>query len=174
VATVGPRTGFKGPHVLAVARRRGRWVGVHAPERPNGRLGWLHAAAVELGAVDLSVHVDRSARTLTVRNGRRVLRRFTVAVGQPGHETPLGRFGVTDRLAMPPGTPYGCCAVALSGHQKSLPAGWTGGDRLAVHGTNAPDTVGAAASLGCLRAHDRDIRWLLRRIPLGAPVFIRA
>jgi lipoprotein-anchoring transpeptidase ErfK/SrfK len=75
---------------------------------------------------------------------------------------------------MPPGTPYGCCAVALSGHQTSLPAGWGGGDRLAVHGTSEPWTVGQPASLGCLRAADADIRWLLRRVPLGAPVFIRA
>jgi hypothetical protein len=174
VTRVGRRTRFGGPQVLAVARRRGDWLAVHTPRLPNGRLGWVRAAAVRIGAVALSVHVDRSARRLTVRRGRRVLRRVTVAVGRPGHETPLGRFGVTDRLSMPPGTPYGCCAVALSGHQTSLPAGWAGGDRLAVHGTTDPASVGTAVSLGCLRAGDADIRWLLRHIPLGAPVFIRA
>jgi hypothetical protein len=174
VARIGRRTAFGGPNVLAVARRRGRWVGVHAPERPNGRLGWLPAAAVRFDAVDLSIHVDRSARRLAVRDGRKVLRRFPVAVGRPGHATPLGRHGVTDKLIMPPGTPYGCCAVALTGHQTSLPSGWGGGDRLAVHGTSAPQTIGAAASLGCLRAAEDDMRWLLRRLPLGVPVFIRA
>ena len=103
-----------------------------------------------------------------------MLRRFPVAVGRPGHATPLGRYGVTDKLLMPAGTPYGCCAVALTGHQTSLPSGWGGGDRLAVHGTTAPETIGTAASLGCLRAAEADMRWLLRRLPLGAPVFIRA
>jgi L,D-transpeptidase catalytic domain len=174
VARIGRKTAFGGPNVLAVARRRGRWVAVHAPERPNRRPGWLPASAVRFGAVDLSIHVDRSARRLSVRDGKRVLRRFTVAVGRPGHETPLGRYGVTDKLLMPAGTPYGCCAVALSGHQTSLPSGWGGGDRLAVHGTTAPETIGQAASLGCMRAAEADLRWMLRRLPLGAPVFVRA
>jgi hypothetical protein len=174
VGRVGRRTEFGSPRVLAVLRRRGAWLRVQAPQLPNGRAAWIRAAGVRLGAVDLSVHVDRSARTLRVRRGRRVLRRMPVAVGMPGSATPTGRFAVTDRLTMPAGTPYGCCAVALTGHQTALPSGWSGGDRLAVHGTNAPATVGREASLGCLRAHAADIRWLLRRLPLGAPVFIRA
>jgi lipoprotein-anchoring transpeptidase ErfK/SrfK len=129
---------------------------------------------VRLGAVDVLIRVDRSSRKLSVRRGRRVLRRFTVAVGRPGNKTPTGRFAVTDKLAMPAGGPYGCCAVALTGHQTNLPSGWSGGDRLAVHGTNAPETIGQAASLGCMRAATPDIRWLMRHIPLGTPVFIRA
>ena len=67
-----------------------------------------------------------------------------------------------------------CCAVALSGHQTKLVPGWPGGDRLAIHGTPNPETVGTEASLGCMRAYDADIRALMRRVPLGAPVFIRA
>ena len=39
--------------------------------------------------------------------------------------------------------------------------------------TNAPGTIGAAASAGCLRAADADLRILMRRVPLGTPVFIR-
>jgi lipoprotein-anchoring transpeptidase ErfK/SrfK len=174
VARVAPRTRFGSPTVLAVVGRRGGWLEVQAAELPNGRTGWVRAAAVRLGAVDLSIRVDRSARRLTVRRDGRVLRRFTVAVGRPGNETPAGRFAVTDKLAMPAGGPYGCCAVALTGHQTNLPSGWSGGDRLAVHGTNAPDTIGQAASLGCMRAATPDIRWLMRHVPLGAPVFIRA
>jgi len=174
LARIGPRTEFGSPSVLSVIRRRGAWLAVHAAQLPNGRAGWLPAAAVRLGTVDVSVHVDRSARRLTVRRGDRVLRRFTVAVGRPGNVTPTGRFAVTDKLRMPAGGPYGCCAVALTGHQLHLPSGWAGGDRLAIHGTNAPWSIGQAASLGCMRAATADIRWLLRRMPLGAPVFIRA
>jgi lipoprotein-anchoring transpeptidase ErfK/SrfK len=174
VATIAPRTRFGSLTVLAVVGRSGDWLEVHAAELPNGRTGWLPAAAVRLGAVDLSIRVDRSARTLAVRRGGRVLRRFTVAVGRPGNETPTGRFAVTDKLAMPPGTPYGCCAVALTGHQTNLPSGWSGGDRLAVHGTDLPESVGQAISLGCMRAYEPDIRWLMRNVPLGTPVFVRA
>jgi lipoprotein-anchoring transpeptidase ErfK/SrfK len=69
---------------------------------------------------------------------------------------------------------YGCCIVALSAHQPNLPAGWTGGDRIAIHGTNAPWTIGVPSSAGCPHARDADLRVLMRRVPLGAPVFIRA
>ena len=64
--------------------------------------------------------------------------------------------------------------LALSGHQPHLSQGWTGGDRIAVHGTDAPGTIGAAASLGCLHAGDRDMRRLMRYATLGARVTITA
>jgi lipoprotein-anchoring transpeptidase ErfK/SrfK len=82
---------------------------------------------------------------------------------------------VTDKLRMGgPGTTYGCCAIALSAHQAQLPQGWTGLDRIAVHGTQSPQTIGAAASLGCMHASDGDLRRLMRIVPVGAPVFVRA
>lgn len=170
-----PRTEFGSPKVLGVLRRRGGWVQVLAPERPNHRPAWLPAASVRLGGVDVSLHVDRSKRVLAVRRGRRVLQRMPVAVGRPGTETPTGRFAVTDRLrTRRPDSPYGCCALALSGHQTKLLPGWPGGDRLAVHATPHEETVGSAASLGCLRGRERDVQALLRIVPLGAPLFVTA
>jgi len=68
------------------------------------------------------------------------------------------------------GTVFGCCALALSGHQTKLLPGWPGGDRLAIHATPQADSVGRAASLGCLRANTRDMQELMRIVPLGAPV----
>jgi lipoprotein-anchoring transpeptidase ErfK/SrfK len=161
--------------VLGVTGRRGGWLRVVAAERRNGQVAWIRARAVRLGATDVSITVDRSARRLVLRRGRKVLRRMPIAVGRPGNETPLGRFAVTDLLRTGRAdSPYGCCAVALSGHQTRLEPGWPGGDRLAIHGTPDPETVGTEASLGCMRAYTKDIKALLRRVPLGTPVFIRA
>jgi lipoprotein-anchoring transpeptidase ErfK/SrfK len=168
-----PRTEFGSPKVVSVLRRRAGWLRVIAPDRPNGRPTWIPASAARLGAVDVSLHVDRSARRLTVRRGSRVLRRLPVAVGRPGTETPTGRFAVTDKLRTGRAdSPYGCCALALSGHQPRLLPGWPGGDRLAIHATPQAGSVGRAASLGCLRAGTRDMRALMRIVPLGAPVFV--
>ncbi len=98
-----------------------------------------------------------------------------VAVGRPANPTPLGRFAVTDKLRPNgPASPYGCCIVALTGHQTKLVPGWPGGDRLAVHGTPQPHTVGEAVSLGCLRGGEAPMQRLMKSIPLGSPVFIRA
>ena len=43
-----------------------------------------------------------------------------------------------------------------------------------MHGTQSPETIGVAASLGCMHASERDLQRLMRTVPLGAPVFIRA
>jgi lipoprotein-anchoring transpeptidase ErfK/SrfK len=177
VARLGARTEFGSPTTLAVASRRGRWLGVVTTHLPNGRLGWVNPAesAVVRSRTRIRVVVDLSQRRLVVRRGDRVLRRVTVAVGRPSSPTPTGRFAVTDKL---PGarfsSSYGCCILALSAHQPNLPSGWQGGDRIAVHGTNDPGSIGTAASAGCPRASDADMRYLLRTVPLGAPVFVRA
>ncbi len=175
VTRIGRRTEFGSPRVLAVTERRGRWLRVTASERRNGEHGWIPASAAWLGSTDVWIRVDRSRRELTLRRDRHVLRRLPVAVGRPGTETPLGRFAVTDRLRTRSlDSPYGCCALALSGHQTKLLPGWPGGDRLAIHATPNPETVGHPASLGCMRAHDHDIRVLMRLVPLGAPVVVVA
>jgi lipoprotein-anchoring transpeptidase ErfK/SrfK len=174
VARVGRKTEFGSRRVLAVTGRRGGWLRVVASERRNEQRAWIRARFVRLGATDISIHVDRSARRLVLKRGSKVLRRMPIAVGRPGNETPLGRFAVTDLLRTGRAdSPYGCCAVALSGHQTKLEPGWPGGDRLAIHGTPNPETVGTPASLGCMRAYTNDIKALMRRVPLGAPVFIR-
>jgi len=172
---LGTRTEFGSRRVLSVTARRHGWLAVLTPERANGRVGWIPARSARVAGTDWSIDVDRSARRLTLRRDGRSIDAFHVAVGRPGTETPTGRFAVTDKLRTGgPDSPYGCCALALTGHQTKLLPGWPGGDRLAIHGTPQEGTVGHAASLGCLRARTRDIRRLMQTVPVGAPVFVRA
>ncbi len=172
---LGRRTEFGSRRVLGVTARRAGWLRVVASERPNGKAGWIPEARTRLGATDFSIHIDRSARRLTLRGDGERVRSFPVAVGRPGTETPTGRFAITDKLHPDdPASPYGCCALALSGHQTKLLPGWPGGDRLAIHATPQVETVGTAASLGCLRGHPDDVQRLMRVVPVGTPVFIRA
>jgi lipoprotein-anchoring transpeptidase ErfK/SrfK len=176
VARLGARTEFGSPTTLLVSERRGRWLGVVTTHVPNGRLGWVDSRAGALAAsrTRIRLTIDLSARRLVVRRGDRVLRRITVGIGRPASPTPVGRFAVTDKLpGSRYGSYYGCCILALSAHQPSLPAGWTGGDRIAVHGTDDPGSIGAASSAGCPRARDADLRYLMRVVPLGAPVTVR-
>ena len=177
LARAEERTEFGSQRVMSVAARRGPWLGVVTTEMPNGELAWVNAnhRGLSLRRTRYSLHADLSGRWLELRRGRRVIRRLTVAIGRPGTDTPTGRFAVTDKLNGGSFGPYyGCCVLALNGHQPNLPAGWQGGNRLAIHGTNSPGTIGAAASAGCLRAADADLQVLMRRVPLGTPVFIRA
>ena len=168
------RTEFGSSQTLGVVRHRGRWLAVVSTARPNSHLGWVRARAVRLTRTQVSLVLDLSRRRLVLKDGDTVVRRMTVGVGRSSSPTPTGRFAVTDKLSgYRYGSFYGCCIVALSAHQPHLPPGWTGGDRIAIHGTNAPSTIGTASSAGCPHARDADLRVLMRRVPLGAPVFIR-
>jgi hypothetical protein len=175
IAEAGDRTEFGSIRNLWVKRVSGDWFGVPAPELGNGRLGWIRDDRIELELFETHYWIvaDTSAHLLELHKGNRVLNRFPVTVGSPGSPTPLGDYSVTDGLAgRGVGPYYGCCILALSGHQPNLPANWLGGDRIAIHGT--PFAVGGANSAGCLRTTDRDMVQLFARVPLGAPVFIRA
>jgi lipoprotein-anchoring transpeptidase ErfK/SrfK len=177
LAQVGSTTQFGSPTTLSVAARRGRWLGMTSTDLPNGTLGWVKAGSGSLQAhrTQISLRVDLSRRTLELRKGSRMLRRVTIGIGRPGSPTPTGRFSITDKLQGGAyGAFYGCCILALSGHQTNTPAGWQGGDRLAIHGTNDPASIGVPSSAGCLHADAEDLKVLMRRVPLGTPVLIHA
>jgi hypothetical protein len=169
-------TEFGSPTRLGVVRRRGRWLGVTAPQLPNGTLGWVdsRSSAIELSRTAWSIHADLSERSVVLRRAGSPVRRLSVAVGRPGSPTPTGRFAVTDKVSGDRYGPYyGCCILAISATQPNTPPGWTGGNRMASHGTDAPGSIGEAVSAGCLRAADSDLRALMEKVPVGAPVVIR-
>jgi hypothetical protein len=172
VARLGTRTPFGSPQALSVIRSsRGRWLAVTTPELGNRTLGWVDARAGGLAytRTRLALEIDLSRRVLLVRSGRRVLRSASVGIGRPGSPTPTGRFAVTDKLDGAAINPvYGCCILALSAHQTNVPAGWRGGDRMAIHAGPL-----GAVSAGCVHAAEGDLRYLMRLVPLGTPVTIR-
>jgi hypothetical protein len=166
VARIGRRTEFGSPVVLGVAARRGSWDGVITPALPNGQLGWVRAAQLRVAAVRYAIVVELSSRRLLVERDGRILRTAEIGVGRSGSPTPTGSFTITDKLAG--NAVYGCCILALSGHQPHPPPGWSGGTRLAIHGGR----IGGASSSGCVHAGEADLRYLMATVPLGTPVTI--
>lgn len=177
VSRVGANTEFGSPRALGVKRTaRGRWLAVSVAGVGGNRTVWLDARAGGLAyaRTRLEVDVDLSGRTLTVRRGDTVVRSMRVGVGRAGSPTPTGRFAVTDKLSGPAfSAAYGCCILPLSATQPNLPAGWTGGNRIAIHGTLSAGDFGRAVSAGCVHAREADLRYLMRVLPLGTPVVIR-
>src|SRR2546421_3415626 len=175
IARVGSRTDFGSPQTLSVAARRGSWLGVINEDVSNGGLAWVKAPGHALKPLrtDVVLRVNIERKRLELVDGNRVERKIPVGVGRPGSPTPKGRFSVTDKLSgRPYGGAYGCCILALSGRQTNVPPGWRGGDRLAIHGTNDPGSIGRRSSAGCLHADARDLRLLMRKVSLGTPVLI--
>jgi lipoprotein-anchoring transpeptidase ErfK/SrfK len=176
IAHLKPRTSYDSPTIVWAAKRRGDWLGVIATALQNNRIGWLNLRhdRPRLIRSRLTLQADLSRRSLVLRRGSRVLRSIPVTIGGPASPTPVGRFVVTDKLTPGPDESYyGCCILALSGHQSHLRPGWAGGDRIAIHG-GPSSLIGSAASAGCLHARDADLRVLMRAVPLGTPVVIRA
>jgi len=176
VTEVAQATEFGSPQTLGVVRRQGRWLGVTTAALPNGSLGWVDRRdpGLAIERTRWSIHADVSSRKIFLRRDGRTVRWLDVAVGRPEAPTPTGRFAVTDKLSGGRFGPYyGCCVLAISATQPNTPPGWTGGNRMAIHGTSDPSSIGAAASAGCLRAADGDLQVLMDRVPLGTPVVIR-
>jgi len=174
VARLGGRTEFGSPQTLAVLERDDGWLGVSTTTLPNERLGWIDPSAAwllyERSRVEL--RADLSRRTLSVLEKGQIVRRMKVTIGRPASPTPTGRFAITDKLRGADfGSYYGCCILAISGRQPKLPPGWQGGDLLAIHG-GPSGAIGGRLSAGCLHAGERDLRWLMRRVPLGTPITI--
>jgi len=177
LARVGSRTPFGSPRAFGVvATRSGRWLAVTDASVGNNRRVWVDARAggLRYERTRLEVDIRLSTRTLVVRRGDAVLRRASVGIGRAGSPTPAGRFAVTDKLkGSAYSAAYGCCILALSATQPNLPAGWSGGNRVAIHGTLSSSDFGRAVSAGCVHARDADLRYLMRIVPLGTPVVIR-
>jgi hypothetical protein len=151
------------------------WAKVMLPIRPNGSEGWVQVDSMDLFVVQGRVVVDLSDRTLTYYRGDETVIQSTVAVGTDRNPTPTGHFFVTDSVTMArPDSPWGPHALGLSGRSDTITE-YNGGDGIiGIHGTNRPDSIGQAASLGCVRLPNEVITELHRYIDIGTPVEIRA
>jgi L,D-transpeptidase catalytic domain len=173
LATVSARTEYGSLQTVGVARTRGNWVGVISTALPNGVLGWVPRKDLSLRPVVWSITISLSTRRLVLTRDGVVMRRVPVGIGSADSPTPVGRYVVTDHIdpAADGTSGYGCCILALSGHQPHPPAGWNPNRdwRLAIHG-GAPGAVSA----GCVHADDATLRYLMRMTPLGTPVSVVA
>ena len=134
--------------------------------------GWIALRGLSSSHTGIRVEADLSEHRITVRRGDDVLFRAPAATGAPASPTPEGRYFVTDRVPFPAGSSLGTFAFGISGIQPRLPAGWSGGDQLAIHGTSAPWSIGRSASAGCLRVSEQTLDRLMPLLRLGTPVVI--
>jgi lipoprotein-anchoring transpeptidase ErfK/SrfK len=151
----------------------GRFGRVTVPYSGRRGTGWIRLRDMRLSRTPYTAKADLSRHVITVRNLDRVVMRFPTATGAAGSPTPPGRYFITDRVPIPGGGSFGTYAFGLSGIQTNLPDGWTGGDQLAIHGTNDPSSIGTSSSAGCLRVSERALARLKPLLELGTPVTIQ-
>src|SRR5215203_5771967 len=82
------RSDYRPTTVLAldVTGKAGKaaWYRISVPGRPNGRTGWIPAAAVKLRQVTRQIVIYRNARRMELWRGNTREYATTVAVGAPG------------------------------------------------------------------------------------------
>ena len=120
------------------------------------------------------VLVSIADRRLAVIEDGNVLAYFPVAVGAEVSPSPTGEFEIVNRVANPA---YYRDGVVMEASENS-PVGtrWIGLNLkgYGIHGTNAPRSIGRAASHGCIRLRNRDVERLYGMLRVGDSVSIRA
>jgi L,D-transpeptidase ErfK/SrfK len=118
------------------------------------------------------VLVSLADRKLAVIEDGKVIARFSVAVGAATSPSPTGKFQIVNRVSNP--TYYHPGTVISSGKDNPVGTRWIGLNHkgYGIHGTNAPKSVGHAASHGCIRLRNRDVERLFTMLRVGDAVEI--
>jgi L,D-transpeptidase catalytic domain len=99
--------------------------------------------------------------------GSEVVKRFRDGSVRPMTASDGRELAAGGKIIIPPfGTNARRYKEILGTHRLNL------GDGYALHGTNAPNTIGRSVSHGCVRLRNEDIETLYRMIPVGAAVYI--
>ncbi|MFL5844709.1 MAG: L,D-transpeptidase family protein [Solirubrobacteraceae bacterium] len=128
------------------------------------------------------ITVDREGFRLRLFKRLRISKRYGIAVGMAGLDTPAGTYRIQNKQVDPTWTkpdsdwvPAGERGDVVPGGDPSNPlkARWMGiYDGVGIHGTSEDWSIGSRASHGCIRMHVSDVIDLYDRVPVGTPVLI--
>jgi len=120
-----------------------------------------------------TVLVSLVDRKLAVIEDGVVVATFQVAVGADVTPSPTGEFKVVNRVENP--TYYRPGNVIPAGKNNPVGTRWLGLSQkgYGIHGTNAPGSIGHAASHGCIRLRNSDVEKLFTMVQVGDTVEIR-
>jgi hypothetical protein len=146
-----------------------------------GLMGTSSVAQAQTQTEQANVATPQSSRLIVVsledrklalvENGQ-VAKVYTVAVGKPSTPSPVGEFTI-ERRAMNP-TYHHDGRTVLPGPHNPVGDRWMGLSKAGygIHGTNEPNSIGKAASHGCIRMGKADIEDLYSRVEVGDQVEI--
>ena len=158
------------------AEKRSVEVPVKLTERPDRNLDDLARRYPTV------IAVDRAAKQLRLYKNLQLKHRYQIAVGKAGAETAAGRYKIVEKIVNPPWhAPDKEWAGELAGQtippgdpRNPLEARWLGfHDGQGIHGTKEIESLGTAASQGCIRMAVPDVKELYKLVPKGAPLFLQ-
>jgi lipoprotein-anchoring transpeptidase ErfK/SrfK len=135
------------------------------------------AAVLMIGAVEAlaespvrQIVVSIPDRKLVLLEDGKVKKVYDIAVGKASTPSPTGTFHIASHVKNP--TWYGPKIVVPPGKANPLGTRWMGlGYKgYGIHGTNAPKSIGKAASHGCIRMRVADAEDLFTQVNVGDEV----
>ena len=116
-------------------------------------------------------------RRVYVYRQNKVQASFRVAVGKGGWETPTGNFKITHMIKDPVWEHPWTGELIPAGADNPLGSRWIGfwtdgKNVIGFHGTPNPESIGRAASHGCVRMFDKDAQALFEKVEVGTPVIV--
>ncbi len=116
--------------------------------------------------------VSLPERKLAVLDQGQVVKTYPVAVGAEASPSPTGEFRITSKVTDP--TYYRPGMIVTPGPANPLGSRWLGLDleHYGIHGTNEPQSIGQAASHGCIRMANSDVEDLFALASTGDMVEI--
>ena len=127
-----------------------------------------------------TIVVVLSKRTVTLYTGARVTVWYRCAVGQSAYPTPKGVWNIYMKNPRPswynPGSAWAAGMPSVIGPGASNPLGlralYLDAPGIRIHGTSNVDSIGTAASHGCIRLANSNIVKLYPLVPVGTKVYI--
>jgi lipoprotein-anchoring transpeptidase ErfK/SrfK len=112
------------------------------------------------------------------------IEKYKIAVGAKGYNTPRGVFRVVSKVKDPSWTrpasdwvPKEQWGTVVPGGDPSNPIkerwiGFSPDEGVGIHGTGDKESIGTAASHGCIRMKPKDVIDLYEQVPIGTPVVV--
>lgn len=137
------------------------------------------ASVVDDFSNEFHLEIQLSRRQVALYQGSTKIKSYPIAVGRAGWETPTGKYKVLQMKENPTWINPLTNTVIKGGDPKN-PLGhywiafWTDGRNwIGFHGTPNPETVGRAASHGCIRMHNEDVEELFYQVTPGTIVTVK-
>ena len=123
------------------------------------------------------IAVNKTKRTLTLYEGKKVIKKYPVAVGNPHTLTKSGKFMINNKIIDPDWGGGGFAAPVKGGTPENpLGSRWLGINRTdgsyGIHGTNSFYSIGKSISHGCIRMQNYCVEELFPLVPMKAPVWV--
>jgi LysM repeat protein len=117
--------------------------------------------------------VDRQDYSLTIHLKGYFVKRYQVGIGRD-NATPTGKFSVLNKVENPQYTDPDGRVIAGDDPANPLGERWIDlGESYGIHGTIEPESIGQAASRGCIRLGEQDVVEVYDFLVNGSEVVIR-